>query len=751
VVLRGFAEDFLDRAASDEIQAKVDRFADFTDGKEGATVDAAAAPPPTDGRRIRSAARLLRIVGDDEFERQIRSTLAGVRRDAMRIDERQARARDQLERAGADPSTRDAQGAVTEGISRAAESVRETMRRLERNGREEGVLSELAEQARDLLDEAEARSSEASTKLEQSADAAAAGDQSTRDRDARTAAESQEAVRAELEDLVSLLDRDEDAWIARKRLDELAGKVKQLTRETEQAAGRSAGESREELSAESRAEIDALAERQQQASSESEQVAQELRERAKTLAEADPPQAKALEEAAKAIEDGRVREELSDAAESSQQNRLEQSKQSQQRASQALSRASEALSQDRKVKAEELARELESLVESIRRLLTDAEAFAGELRVAPVGADEASDASRDGLARSVGMLSQNTRGTAADARATSREAARVARFLDDAAAALAAVSSDLRAQPYNANDAGSSMDGALKAIQDALGAAEEAQDRAEDRAEEEKREELVAKYRDFLEREAAIRGSVERVVPADGGAMGRREIVESRRLGTVQEELRTSIDALRRSDSDVSDSDALVEMHDVIDAALTDARAGLSGGKAVEALPRIDEALESLAWIVAALDDSAGDDGDRFDEGQNQAGGASGGGGSAQGAVPPVAEIKILRSMQESLMKRTRRFSESSGSLDSVARAQQLAEIAARQQRIVELGTRVAEKLGASSGGAVPMPSIEPDQDDGGQGGSGRDEGREKNMIPQHDLQRDSAPWTRSSRRRDHS
>ncbi|MFM7259827.1 MAG: hypothetical protein ACKO3W_04410, partial [bacterium] len=56
VVLRGFAEDFLDRAASDEVQAKVDRSADSTNGSEGATKDAAAATPPTDGRRIRSAA-----------------------------------------------------------------------------------------------------------------------------------------------------------------------------------------------------------------------------------------------------------------------------------------------------------------------------------------------------------------------------------------------------------------------------------------------------------------------------------------------------------------------------------------------------------------------------------------------------------------------------------------------------------------------------------------------------------------------
>ena len=41
--------------------------------------------------RVRSAPRVLRIVGEDEFERQIRGVFAGVRRDAMRLDERQAK------------------------------------------------------------------------------------------------------------------------------------------------------------------------------------------------------------------------------------------------------------------------------------------------------------------------------------------------------------------------------------------------------------------------------------------------------------------------------------------------------------------------------------------------------------------------------------------------------------------------------------------------------------------------------------
>lgn len=700
VLLRAFAEDFLDRQLDRPTSPSV---VDPTELESSAS-----SLPQEDGRRVRSAARLLRVVGEDEFERQVRSSLAGVRRDAMRLDERQAKARDILERNPQDDTARDAQGAVTEGLSRTSETLKQVQARLERNGEAEGVLAEIARQADELVEAAQSKSSQASANLEQ-ADKASVAEQ-VREAIAEVT-KAQEAVREELEDLVGLLDRNEDAWVARKRLDELANKVKQLTRETDQAASRSNGESREELTAEARAELDALAERQRQAAEESDQVAQDLRDRAKALEQADREQAKALEEAAKSIEEGRVRDEMQQAASDAQQNRLEQSKSSQQRASDALSKAAEALAQDKKVRAEELARELESLVESIRRLLDEA----GDLRRELVGvqrdASPAASAERDGLARSIGMLSQNTRGTASDARSMSRESARAARFLDDAASDLAAVSSKLRIDPYPHNDAESAMDAAEKALEAALAAAEEAQERAEERAEEEKRDELLVKYRDFLEREAAIRGSTERIVPADGGRLARRELIESRRLGTVQEELRIAVEALRQSEPDIQDSDALTEMHDIIDSALQDSRAGLAEGKPSAALPSVDEALEALSTIVAALDDAGQMDEDRFEESAGADGSGEGGSESGpQGAVPPVAEIRILKGLQESLARQTRRFAEGASALDAVTRSQRLAELAAKQQRIVELGSKIADKIG-SNRSAETQPTIEQEGD----------------------------------------
>ena len=651
--------------------------------------------------RVRSAPRILRIVGEDDFERQIRGVFAGVRRDAMRVDERQAKARDAVERDPSEQSAAEQQGAVTEGASRMRDAIEQAMARLERNGRETGVLQELADQARELAGAAESRSAEASAALER---AQAETDPTKKADAAKDTAERQDAVREELEDLVALLDRDEDAWVARRRLDALANKIRQSARETEQAARRSNGESREQLSPDARAEVDALADKQQQASEEAEQVVQELRERAQALKDADPQQSKALEEAAKAAEDGKVREEMEQAAKSAEQNRLEQSKQAQDRAAAALEKASQALEEDRKVRAKELARELESIVDSIKRLITEAESIRDEITA---------DEDHERIALGAGKLSQNTRGVAADARAAGREAARVARPLDQAAASMGKVAGNLRADPYDANDTTLAMDAALKALHEALDQAEEAQDRAEQRAEEEKREELLAKYRDMLERQAGLRTQVEKIVPTDAAPLGRRELIESRRLGTVQEELRKAIADLRANEEDVKSSDALVEMHDLIDLALTDAKGDLSGGKPADAMPQEDEAIEALSAIVAALDEaSTPKDDDPFGEQEEQGGQQGGGGGQPGGTVPPASEIKLLRSMQDTLAKRTRMLDEQAATLDPTTRAQRLAELAAKQQRILELGSKIAEKIAPKQQGG---PTIRPPAEKSGE------------------------------------
>lgn len=748
VVIRGFAKDGFakdgfakDRFAKDDFPED----GSLGDVRRSATSDSTGRVNTQSSRRevgrVRSAPRIIRIVGEDEFERQVRAMLGGVRREAMRADERQARAREALERDARDPSVQEAQGSLTESLARLEETTREAIERLKRNGRDEGLVGELATQALELSETARARSSESSAALREATQAKdnQGGDTASRTSEAekneleRKAIEraktAQDEVRKELEDLVALLDRDEDAWMARRRLDALADRVRQSARETGQAAARSNGETREELSPEARAEIDDLAERQRALSSEAEQLAAELRERAKSLEEADAKQAQALEQAAKAMEDGRARDELAQAAEAAQENRLEQSKAAQDRAAAALAQASESLSENRKVRAEELARVLEELTDSIKSLIRQTEPIEAEVKLVTDAAGETAEIERDVVARQAGKVSQNARGVAQDARATSREAARAARFVEDGGKSLAGAATGLRAELFLRDDVGSEISAALKAFGDALTAAEQATDRAEQRANEEKKEELLAKYRGLLERQVGVKASTEKLIRVDGGQLGRRESIESRRLGLTQDELRQAIAEIPKQEPAVKDTDALAELHDLMDVALSEARTALAEAKPANALEPESEVIEALSFIVESLDESGEQpDADEFAEQQQSAEGGEGGGeGPQQGPIPPVAEIKILRSMQRALAERTKAVAERGATANETELRQAVAELAARQQRIIELATKIAEKLGgqrgdnpgvkAGSGGVEPAE--QPGSKEGTQQGDG--------------------------------
>jgi hypothetical protein len=79
--------------------------------------------------------------------------------------------------------------------------------------------------------------------------------------------------------------------------------------------------------------------------------------------------------------------------------------------------------------------------------------------------------------------------------------------------------------------------------------------------------------------------------------------------------------------------------------------------------------------------------------------------------VPPAAEVKLLRSMQQSIARRTRALDESLGSIEPVQKTQMLGELAARQARILELGSKLAEKIRGGGPGPSVTPGARPDGD----------------------------------------
>src|SRR5690606_6770257 len=78
--------------------------------------------------------------------------------------------------------------------------------------------------------------------------------------------------------------------------------------------------------------------------------------------------------------------------------------------------------------------------------------------------------------------------------------------------------------------------------------------------------------------------------------------------------------------------------------------------------------------------------------GQQQGGGGGGGaGGEMPPIVPPVAELKLLRGMQEASYDQTRSLNEAGGAAGDGEAA--MIELSARQRELAGLGERLMERV----------------------------------------------------------
>ena len=636
--------------------------------------------------RTQSAPRALRIVGAEEFEQQVRTAIANVRRDATRTDALQARAQERLSgalRTTDEKPLAQAQAEVGEALARHTLALNAVARRLERNQQGDGELSRLAQEASAMSEEAAIASSDATEQIMESENPESSDTIATTAKS--QASKSQEQVRADLEGLIALLDRDADSWLSKRHIEELRERIESLIRKTDALAQRTHAQARDELPAEERAALDELASEQQDAANDTDALVDELRTRQEATKDLDPALARALEQAATAAKEGRAREAMEQASEATKSNQLAQAGASERNAAQALARAEQALKDVGKIRAEELARVLESLVESVQRIIEQTERLLPQFT-------RAQDAELH--ARAIGQVSQNTRGLASDARGAGRAASRVAAPLERAAESLSTASSLLRREEPVVVDAIAAGESAIVSLHEALSLAEDAKERAQQDAATEKREELLEKYRSLLEQELALKALTQKIADSTGTTPTRREQLELRRLALTQGEVRDAISGLLSDEESISKSPAFTDVHKDIDQFLGRAVETLNRAESAEAVVAQTDGAQGLADLITALGED--EDEDPFTERQPPQGETGGGGGSAPSSepIPPLAELKLLRQMQRQLFQRTLQLeSARERGLAEDSLIAQRAALAERQARIVELTEAIANSM----------------------------------------------------------
>ncbi len=642
----------------------------------------------------RSEPRRLRIISESELLDEVLAELGGVRRAAIRLDEQQreigealAQAREGGEQPKAETVRR--QSAVSESLDAVRESIERVAERVERNGLEDDGLER-------VLREAAAGSERGQQAAERAADAlreAAEPAESDREREqaqqaAETARAESDEVRRALEELARTLDRGEDAWSMRRALEGLVSDQQQVASETASASAGTVGRSAEDLTEPERSILDDIARRQLEIAERAAELLDELEERAEQSAEGDPGQSAAMRAASRRGREQGVAQQLREASRAVSQNRGAGAGRAQAEAQEQLNEMLRDLEDAERQRDAELQRALLSLVETIESLIRAQEAELARLNAGEVA-----------LAGGMERLHRNTL-SAFDEAARDTALIAVATPLREAADAQAAAIVLLR-------DAGDVVEirgleeRSLAALERALAAAQAALDEAEQREQERKRQEVQDAYRAALESQVAITAETSAYA---GRQLNRRERATLRELAEREAVLRQDIEAVRTLFPEITEAQVFDFAHTRLNETLGRVEESLVGGEAGGLTPLDQASVERmLRGLIAALDAPEPGDEQNFDEG----GGGGGGGqqGGPQPLVPPIAELQMLRTLQEDVYDRTR-AADGAGLGDEAAR-----RIGAEQRAVADQARALLEKMQQQQQQQQPGVRTEPEVD----------------------------------------
>jgi hypothetical protein len=705
-----------------------------------------------DGRRheaARSAPRRLRIISELELAGEMRRQLSAVRQGAIRIEAMQAEIQDDVIVDGVQPGIDRAQAQIGERITQQQGAISQVQRRLVDNRLKDEQIESLLQQAADLLNFAGRASNRAQETIEnrrpsaapdrsgaaKPADGPVAGQDPQAPADAppaveeidrterpdrpsdddsgegqpgasgdpaaqpgeqhagapddargarpedRPIVEAQQEVRDELADLIELLDRDEDTWVVNRKLEGLAEEQSDLAERTAQVGERTMGREAAELTAEESSELDRIADRQRDLREEAQQLIEEMRTRAEAMERSDPQSAAGMRSAAETGEQRELARDMENAAQRIGQNQIRNAQANQQAASSTLQRMLENLTETKRARAEELQRRLSSLIESIQRLIVLQE---NEL-TALARARAANDFT--GRDRAVIRLSQNTQAVAGEARAAGAEARRVARLLDRAADAQGSAITSLRAQPALAVEAEDAENHSLELLKEAKALAEEVQENAQDEEVRRRREELMAAYRQLLERQVAVRQAT--IELGARGEVDRRALVESRQLGNDQDQIRINLTELEEQTQEIARSITFTHVHARIERLSGEASRELWNGSITERVTLAQQQIaDSLGRLIEALEELLLPP-EEFAQ-TSQGGGQ--GAGMPPDLIPSVAELRLLRGLQEDVYDETREVDGAEG-VEHPARQERLQDLGGRQRELLDLGQEMLRRL----------------------------------------------------------
>lgn len=634
----------------------------------------------------RSPVRVLRVITDAEFVSEIQAELGSIRQGAIRAFEEQQGLREMApqRRAAAEAQRRQAQ--LTERLARLAEQLGRVERRVSDNALGDRQLENVLDDADRLLRDSGEWSARASDRQAEAEDARDPDDPAIDPERERQIDDAQQRVQDELAALAELLDTGQDAWVARRRLEQMIDAQRALAERTAQAGRQTAGKPAEDLTDAERAELEEIVEAQQELAEQADELADDLEQRAEQAQERDPTSAQGMRQAARRARESQVSETMRQAASQAQQNQTAAAGEQQQQAAEELEQMLEDLDNAERSREEALRRVLASLIESLEGLIAQ--------QVDELAALDRAGDNPVGLDRGMIRLNQNTLGVMDLASSSGRELAPVVDLIGRAVEAQTRAILALRSDPPSAAEARPQEERSLGLLREAKERAEEIDREMQARQQDRARRELRAAYAGALERQVALREATAAI--ADAGAPDRRGRVELRRLAGEQRDIAGTLDELYKKTAELAEAAVFDYAHRRLAATTADAAVSLDDAEAIAALTPEDSTIAVLQGLVEALQDPQQNR--DFDSGQQQAGGGGGGAGGEQPLIPPIAELRLLRQIQIDLARRTRAAAEAPAPRD---KARALGE---EQAELGELGNDLIRRMEQQQGGP-PAPT----------------------------------------------
>ncbi|MFT3686614.1 MAG: hypothetical protein QM783_17135 [Phycisphaerales bacterium] len=657
-------------------------------GQEVWVTAAAADAYLVDGRShdpARSSPRRVRVISAERMVEQVWNELTGLRRSAVKTVEQQDALTEKTKR-GSDGVPR-SQAEITDAVTRLNKAVGELSKRMKENGLSDQDLEQVLSQARSLAEQAKEASSQAGESARKAEQAKAEGNKAEQKKAQDEAASSQDKTARSLEQLAETLDRGQDAWSTTRAVQRLIEDQAAVRKQTGELGEKTVGKSQEELSAAEKQKLAELAEQQQQLAKRTDEQLKKLQERAKQMKASDPAGASAMEEAAKKGERSGVSEQMQKAAEQIQKNQQQQAGQQQQQAQSNLEQMLDQLKQNQKSRDATLKRQLASLIETLNRLITMQQTELGS--IAAANAAGTADAYK-GLDGPMVRLHTQTLAAVSQAREAGKEARRAASLLGEAAEEQQEAVVGLRASPVDGAAVEEHERTSMKKLTEARDEAQRQQDAAAKRESDRQKAEIKQKYQAMLNEQSAVRTEGSDLV---GKELDRRSRSRARGLAEREEGLADQAGALLKETKDLQDADLFVLGHERLDALARGAAEGLRTDTVAENVAAKQRGVERvLRQLIDALNEEQGEE-EAFREPESGGGGGSQSGqGDAPPMVPPAAEVKLLKSMQQEALTLTREADEAknAGAAD---------EARTLQRMLAERGAKLLQKMQQQGGG----------------------------------------------------